>query len=193
MLSKQAKILTEAQVKVLEQHLATTRHPLRNQLILNLSVRAGFRAKEIAGLTWSMVTDPQGAIQDTIRLPDHAAKGSGGGVIPMAYRIRLLLQALHRSDPPAAASQRIIRTNRSDATSAQAIVNMFAGWYRDMGFEGCSSHSGRRTFITKAARNIGRFGGSLRDVQALARHQSLAMTQRYIEIDSEAMRKVVDV
>jgi len=42
------------------------------------------------------------------------------------------------------------------------------------------------------ARNIGRFGGSLRDVQALARHSSLAMTQRYIEIDSRAMQRVVD-
>lgn len=61
-----------------------------------------------------------------------------------------------------------------------------------LGFEGCSSHSGRRTFITMSARNIGRFGGSLRDVQALARHSSLAMTQRYIEIDSRAMQLVVD-
>lgn len=61
-----------------------------------------------------------------------------------------------------------------------------------LGFDGCSSHSGRRTFITSAARTIGRFGGSLRDVQMLARHSSLGMTQAYIEIDSEAMWKVVD-
>jgi len=72
------------------------------------------------------------------------------------------------------------------------IVNAFWHWYRALGFDGCSSHSGRRTFITNAARNISRFGGSLRDVQALARHSSLSMTQMYIEIDSEAMRKVVD-
>jgi integrase/recombinase XerD len=69
---------------------------------------------------------------------------------------------------------------------------MFGSWYDALGFDGCSSHSGRRTFITNAARNIGRFGGSLRDVQMLARHSSLGMTQVYIEIDSEAMRKVVD-
>jgi integrase/recombinase XerD len=61
-----------------------------------------------------------------------------------------------------------------------------------LGFDGCSSHSGRRTFITMAARNIGRFGGSLRDVQSLARHTSLGMTQRYIELDGRAMRRVVD-
>jgi integrase/recombinase XerD len=89
-------------------------------------------------------------------------------------------------------SDRAIRTERSPVTSGQTIVNLFRHWYRALGFNGCSSHSGRRTFITNAARNIGRFGGSLRDVQTLARHSSLGMTQRYIEIDTEAMRKVVD-
>lgn len=71
-------------------------------------------------------------------------------------------------------------------------MNMFWCWYREISYDGCSSHSGRRTFITRAARNISKFGGSLRDVQALARHRSLAMTQKYIEIDTDAMRKVVD-
>jgi integrase/recombinase XerD len=89
-------------------------------------------------------------------------------------------------------SDAVISTERSRSTSAQVIVNLFRQWYLALGFDGCSSHSGRRTFITNAARNIGRFGGSLRDVQALARHSSLAMTQSYIEIDSDAMRKVVN-
>ena len=73
------------------------------------------------------------------------------------------------------------------------IVNLMCEWYRKLGFEGCSSHSGRRTFITNAARRISSVGGSLRDVQALARHASLSMTQRYIEMDSEAQRKVVEL
>src|SRR5262249_19690467 len=57
--------------------------------------------------------------------------------------------------------------------------------------DGCSSHSGRRTFITRAARRVSQVGGSLRDVQELAGHTSLAMTQRYIEGDTEAKRKLV--
>src|SRR5437867_7786301 len=57
--------------------------------------------------------------------------------------------------------------------------------------DGCSSHSGRRTFMTRAARKVSQVGGSLRDVQELAGHTSLAMTQRSIEGDTEAKRKLV--
>ena len=89
--------------------------------------------------------------------------------------------------------QHVIQTRRRKATNPQVIVNAFWHWYRALGFDGCSSHSGSRTFITSAARSISRYGGSLRDVQALARHSSLSMTQMYIEVDPEAMRKVVDL
>ncbi|MFZ4110857.1 MAG: tyrosine-type recombinase/integrase [Polymorphobacter sp.] len=87
----------------------------------------------------------------------------------------------------------VISTERSNHTSAQAIVNLFQRWYRDLGLIGCSSHSGRRTFITNAARKISTVGGSLRDVQHLAGHSSLQTTQRYIEGDSEARKRVVDL
>ena len=70
---------------------------------------------------------------------------------------------------------------------------MFSAWYVDMGLMGCSSHSGRRTFITNAARQITTVGGSLRDVQMLAGHSSLAVTQRYIEADSDSQRRVVEL
>jgi integrase/recombinase XerD len=47
--------------------------------------------------------------------------------------------------------------------------------------------------VTNAAKNIIRAGGPLSDVQQLAGHTSFQMTQSYIEGESEAKRKVVQL
>ena len=73
------------------------------------------------------------------------------------------------------------------------VDDLGKAWYRLTGLNGCLSHSGRRTFITNAARTISTVGGSLRDVQMLAGHRPLSTTQRYIEADVEAQKRVVDL
>ncbi len=107
-------------------------------MILLLSVKSGLRAKEIASITWAMVTDPEGNV-------------------------------------------------------GNSIAHWFKRLYGNLGFDGCSSHSGRRTAITRWAKNTSKVGGSLKDVQDLAGHVSLATTQRYIQSDFAAKRKLVDM
>ena len=192
-LGKQAKVITPAQQVAVLNYLASTRHPARNKVIFLLSLKAGLRAKEIACLTWSMVTDSNGQIADLISIVDDAAKGRSGGHIWMNKELKCAFLELYSLEAPANSSQHIVRTERQSKTSPQAIVNMFASWYKQLGFDGCSSHSGRRTFITNAAKRISTVGGSMRDVQMLARHASLNMTMRYIEADVEAMKKVVQL
>ena len=189
-LSKQAKTLTKPQIKLITGLIHQTRYPLRNQVIFLLSVRAGLRAKEIASLTWDMVTEADGELSASIHLRDVASKGRSGRIIPLNKDLRRVLEALKEEQNH---SPFVITTERSERTSAAAIVNLFAGWYRAAGLKGCSSHSGRRTFITNAARKISTVGGSLRDVQMLAGHKALSTTQRYIEADVEAQRRVVDL
>lgn len=188
-LGKQAKVLTRQQVDALLHNVGKRRNGLRNQVIALLSVRAGLRAKEIAALKWSMIVGADGEVGDYIHLTDIASKGRSGRVIPINKQLKGALIELHGMDR----SEWVIRTERSDRTSAQAIVNQFQRWYRDLGLVGCSSHSGRRTFITNAAKKISTVGGSLRDVQHLAGHSSLQTTQRYIEGDSEARKRVVEL
>ena len=196
-LGKQAKTLNKKQIDQLLWYVSTLRHAQRNGVVVLLSVRAGLRAKEIAELKWAMLTDAEGEITDSIHLTDIASKGRSGRIIPINTQLRLKLQdwlqeaAKQRSFN--IASSHVITTERSARTQAQAIVNMFAAWYADVGLVGCSSHSGRRTFITNAARKISSVGGSLRDVQALAGHSSLAVTQRYIDGSEDARIKVVEL
>lgn len=193
-LGKQAKTLTKAQVEAVLGYLSKTRHHHRNRVIFLLSVRAGMRAKEVASLTWEMMTDPEGNIGTAIHLQNKASKGkSGGRVIPMASELRQALQAYHAALPVEHQSGFVIGTERGSRTSPQVIVNLFSRWYRELGFNGCSSHSGRRTFITNAARKISSVGGSLRDVQMLAGHSNLATTQRYIDGNGQAQQRVVEL
>lgn len=192
-LGKQAKTLTKQQQSTLLTFLGSTRHSERNKLIFLLSTRAGLRAKEIAALTWSMITDAQGNVTDCIKLENNASKGRSGGVIWLNNELKAALTAYMSDKSRSALSDTVIKTERGGQASAQVIVNMFQGWYRRLGYDGCSSHSGRRTFITNAARKISSVGGSIRDVQMLARHSSLQMTQRYIEADVEAQKKVVQL
>jgi integrase/recombinase XerD len=72
-----------------------------------------------------------------------------------------------------------------------SIVTWFTNLFASLEFEGCSSHSGRRTFITAAARNAQRTGCSLRDVQLLAGHKSIEITQGYIDGDTRGQRRLV--
>ena len=72
-----------------------------------------------------------------------------------------------------------------------SIVVWFNRAFRNIGLHGCSSHSGRRTFITRAARLVHKAGGSLRDVQLLAGHRSIQTTQWYIDGDTDVQRKLV--
>lgn len=196
-LGKQAKVLTRQQVEVVFNHIGTGRNGLRNQVIFLLSVRAGLRAKEIANLKWSMVVGSDGDVGDYIHLTNEAAKGNSGRIIPINKALKGAISNLfdQNNDNPRffTGEDYVIQTERATHTSAQAIVNLFQKWYRNLGFVGCSSHSGRRTFITNAAKKISTVGGSLRDVQFLAGHSSLQTTQRYIEGDSEARKRVVDL
>lgn len=187
-LGKQAKLLTEGQQKAVLAAIAAGSQARRNAVMFLLSVDAGLRAKEIASLEWQMLTDAAGAITDTIRLEDKAAKGKSGGVVYMSGRLRQALCALADAEGRVGT---VAKSRSGTGMSAQVVTNWFFQLYKSMGFEGCSSHSGRRTAITRWARKISSVGGSLRDVQSLARHSSLQMTQRYIEVSEDACRKVV--
>jgi integrase/recombinase XerD len=97
-LGKQAKILSKKQINQLIWYLGTLRHPLRNKVIVLLSVKAGLRAKEIAELTWSMITDADGDIGSSIHLTDKASKDRGDRVIQLNMQLRLKLIELLKQE-----------------------------------------------------------------------------------------------
>ena len=196
-LNKQAKTLSNKQVDLVMNYLSSTRNPIRDQLIFLLSIKSGLRAKEISSLTWSMVLDSDGEVSDYINITNSASKGkTGGRSIPINKQLKTkFIEFLDHQKVQMMfdVEGRVITTQRSPSTTSQAIVNMFSRWYSDLNLIGCSSHSGRRTFITNCSRKISTVGGSLRDIQYLAGHSSLQTTQRYIEGNTQSKIKVVEL
>jgi len=197
MLNKQAKVLSDAQVgEALDYVRGFSAFPLRDEVILLLSVYAGLRACEIARVRWRAVLTSTGGISDSLRLEGKMTKGGyGGRVIPIHSILKNALIALYtahyeeiRMDP----SQHIIQTLKSSGWATGSLRNWFRELYENLGYTGCTSHSGRRTLITKAARNIGSHGGSLRDVQQLAGHSDISTTQLYIDENYEAKQSFIN-
>ena len=186
-----AKTLKERQVKTALAYIEGTRRPERNKVMFLLSCKAGLRAMEIAQVTWLMVTDSDGRLHNQIDLHKTATKGQKGGrVIPMA---KVLLDAIHQLEIPEDLNRAIIQSERGAPMSAASVANWFWLLYEQLGFSGCSSHSGRRTFGTNAAHKVYGVGGTLRDVQKLMGHKSLESTQHYIDETEEAQRKLVEI
>ena len=190
MSGKQAKILSTIHVDELLDFADTTRHPDRNRVVVLLSVKAGLRAAEIAKLTWEMVLTPDREVGTVIALHNSVAKKGSGRQIPIHPELRAALIVLKDRS---GSTGPVLRSERGGPIAPGSVVVWFARAFQLLGLDGCSSHSGRRTFITKAARLVHKAGGSLRDVQLLAGHRSIQTTQRYIDGDSDSQRRLISL
>lgn len=194
MAGKQAKIFCSREILQVLNHLKGTRYPLRDEVMFLLSIKAGLRAKEISFLTWGMITDASGRVGSSLHLPDNSSKGKSGRTIPLNQQLKQsLINLYHSYSEEPAQDHYVIFSERGTKMIPCNISHWFKKVFKALRLEGCSSHSGRRTFVTNAAKLIIQAGGSLRDVQQLAGHTSLQMTQSYIEGDNDAKRKVIEL
>ena len=192
MIGKQAKMLKKRDLERMLDYVEDATYPERDKVMVLLSLKAGLRAKEIASLTWEMVTDASGSIGDEIHLPYQASKGKSGRIIPLHKELKEALGLLREVHPqPKRFKANVIFSKHGTKMYPCNVSHWFGKVFKDLGLQGCSSHSGRRTFITQAAQKVSEVGGSLRDVQVLAGHSSLSITQRYIEANTDAHKRLI--
>jgi integrase len=94
------------------------RYPERDRVMVLLSVRAGLRAKEIAMVTWDMVTDAEGNVGEALNLVNGASKGrKGGRVVPLRDELLAALKAKRNPKP----GDRIVHSERDAGMSPGAV------------------------------------------------------------------------
>ena len=185
-----AKVLAAGDVRRLQARVGRGRFALRNRVMVMLSFNAGLRACEMAGLDWRMVVGADGKVGSCMTIHGAIAKNGRGRRLPTHSKLKTGLLKLHASlGRPT--NGPVIVSQRGGHMTPRSVVNWFKCQYDELGLPGCSSHSGRRTFITRSARLVSRAGGSLRDVQELAGHRAITTTERYIEGDRDAQRRLV--
>jgi len=142
-----------------------------------------------------MKVSPTSELGDSIQLINDVSKGkSGDRIIQIHKELKKLLVELydreHSLNSFDVQTSVVVRTERSPNTSSQSTINMFQAWYRDLGFIGCL---GRRTFITDLSKKVSLISESLRDIQVMVGHKNLQTTQRYIEVDTDYQREMVNL
>src|SRR4029450_762689 len=131
MQGKQAKIVSPIQERAILGYLLTTRCPARDRVLFLLSMKAGLRAKEMASLTWAMVTDASGQVAETIQLENRASKGkTGGRTIPMPPDVETALATWQaaRGDAPRA-DQSLLFSERGGGLSPATVRLWFHRLY----------------------------------------------------------------
>lgn len=168
-------------------------HSIRDQVMILLSFKAGLRSQEIAGLDWADVCDAEGKVRtDALEVPADIAKKGRARTVPMNPHLQVVLEQLRMQRPNDTGVIYGIGRGRTRMTPP-AIQMWFHRLYEANNFEGCSSHSGRRTFITRLAQKAGTHDCSIRDVQRLAGHASMATTEAYIDFSPNVGRLVASI
>ena len=196
----QARVLTEREIKKVLQYCNQHKHPSRNRAMLLSTHLAGLRVGEVAALKVSDVLNSEGEIKDEIYLSADQTKGSRARTVLVPKRLQIelkqYLQAKYGLEQLAAVSLTdtsiaLFHTQKHPKRgfSANTLAQHFHYLYQRSGIVGASSHSGRRGFIT----NLADKGVHVRVLMALAGHQSIATTQKYIDLNPKLMRTAVEM
>lgn len=188
---KQARTLDDREFRRVLDHVASRTHAARNRAMLMMTFYGGFRVGEVAQLKLGDVFDPEGNVRPEIQLDSERVKNKHARTVFLSERLRKELTQYRGSlsrfalELPLFPTQKSPRRGFTPNTAAQH----FATIYRSAGLDGATSHSGRRTFITRLANK----GVSVRLLASLAGHKSITTTQRYIDVNDDMARAAVEL
>ena len=185
----QAKTLTPTEIDQVLTFIAAHSFPLRNRVMLLTGLWSGMRVGEIASLSVADVMNGDGSIKAEVRLTAEQTKGRQPRTVFLPQKLRDELGAYMALRNDAKAEHPLFVTAGRKRFSANVMAQHFHYLFKRAGVAGASSHSMRRSFIT----NLATKGIGVRVLASLAGHRSIAVTQRYIDVNDEMKRNAVEM
>ena len=185
----QAKTLSQAELDQVLGYVSTKKYALRDRAIILTSFLGGLRVAEIASLTMGDVVNPDGTIKNEIRLSAAQTKGKYPRTVFVSQRLQAELANYLTTRHAKGADIPFFHTDHRLRFSPNGLCVWFHQLYKNVGISGGSSHSGRKFFITTLANK----GIGVRILASLAGHRSIAVTQRYIDVNDEQKRQAVEL
>jgi integrase/recombinase XerD len=181
-MARQAKVIDEKELRQVIRVTEAGSHAKRNVAILILSHFLGLRAKEISALSVSDVFDGRD-VKKLLRLLASYTKGNNHRDLPLENKVvvRAIADYINerRSNDGMTFSldAPLFRSQKGMRFSPNSMVQLIGKIYDKAGFKDATSHSGRRSLITRLAYD----GIDVNSIRQIAGHASIQTTQRYIE------------
>ena len=191
LMSKQAKTLTATETRRVLDYVATRSHAERNRAMFLTMLYAALRVKECASLRYADVLDAEGKIKAEIYLSAEQTKGSKTGTVFVSEKLRKKLQTYVKAVPYKSITDKLFYSQKrpTEGWNSNTLCQYFHHLFRNVGIDGASSHSPRRTAIT----NLADKGISVRVLQSIARHANISTTQCYIDVNDAMKRKAIEL
>jgi integrase/recombinase XerD len=187
-----ARAITDKELAIVLAVTEKSRYPKRNIALLIMSNYLGLRAKELAKLTIGDVFDGNEIIK-TLRLLAKYTKGYIHRDVTLENKkVQLALSAhimerIEQDGKCFSLKAPLFRSQQGVAFSPNSISRLFIALYSEAGIASASSHSGRRSLITKLANS----GIDLNMIRQIAGHKSIVTTQLYVDDDPVRQRNVL--
>lgn len=188
-MSKQAKTLTNVDIRRILDFIALKKHAARNRAMFLVTLYAGLRVGEVASLRYMDVLDVDNQVRDEIRLDASVTKGNEARTVFVNAKLRKELQYYISVTPYQNLADRLFYTQKNEGFTANTLTQFFHYLYRSAHVDGATSHSGRRTFITTLANK----GVSVRLLASLVGHKNISTTQFYIDVNDDMKRSAVEL
>jgi len=196
---KQARTINDKELNLLLLYISTRKYAARDRAIVLLTYWGGMRIGEVAALNVKDVLNIDGTVKNEINLTAEQTKGRFARTVVLAEKLRkelkdYLLSRFSEKELTAIAysslyNKPLFITQKSEGFSANTLTYTMTMLYKHSGLYGCSSHSGRRTFITKlSSKSV-----PLKVLMEMVGHRNLQTTQRYIDVTADMKRAAVEL